>query len=98
MDKVIELVKQACQKTKFIQKAWLFGSRAFEKSTDKSDYDFAFETKVNEVGPGDWGLFCSSLREKNPTLNTLDLVRFDEISEEFKSKIKAEGRVIYEQT
>jgi len=77
-----------------VKKLILFGSRARGDFKEASDYDFAF---IWHDGHGlAWPEFTSRLHEKNPRLNTLDLIRLDKVSDEFKSRILSEGQLLYE--
>ena len=93
-DPVLDFVVASAQTTPLIRSVRLFGSRASGTPDYKSDYDLAFEIDPNLEK--NWGEFCSRLREGNPQLNTLDLVRMDEIGDAFRKKILTEGIVIYE--
>ncbi|MBI2605548.1 MAG: nucleotidyltransferase domain-containing protein [Deltaproteobacteria bacterium] len=93
-DPVIDFVVLSANSSPLIRSVRVFGSRAKESANDKSDYDLAFE--IDPALEKNWGEFCSRLREDNPKLNTLDLVRMDEISDTFRKKILREGSVIYE--
>lgn len=78
-------------------RVWLFGSRARGSATPQSDYDFAIELEPT-ASPAAWGQLAGDLREDNPRLNTLDLVRWDEASDLLRAKVLSEGKVIYEKT
>jgi len=93
-DPVIRFVVDCAKKRKWIKKVWLFGSRSKQKHSQTSDYDLAVEVDVFEELP--WGEFCLELREKNPSLNQLDLLRLDIIEKDFGERIKREGIKIYE--
>lgn len=93
-NRVVSFVKAYCATFESVQKGWLFGSRALNNARPTSDYDFAFEW-VHKTGES-WGAFTEHLREKNPTLNTLDLVRLDQVSDDFKTKILSEAVLIYD--
>jgi predicted nucleotidyltransferase len=79
----------------WIKSVRLFGSRAREDHQPTSDYDLAFELASDKPGIDLlWAGLCETLRERNPTLNTLDLVRMDEIGDDFRAKILSEGKVL----
>ena len=93
-DPVLCFVVDCAKERKWINGVWLFGSRSKEKHSQTSDYDLAVEVDVlKELS---WGEFCSELREKNPSLNQLDLLRLDIIEKDFGERIKKEGIKIYE--
>lgn len=76
-----------------IEKIILFGSRARGDNAERSDIDIAIVAPT--IKPAQW----LELLEKIDNLNTLleiDVVNFDEVDEKLKSKIRLEGKVIYE--
>ena len=93
-DSVLSFVADCAKKRKWIKSVWLFGSRAKARNSHTSDYDLAFEVDSSE--DLSWGDFCLELREKNPSLNQLDLLRFDLIEKDFVERIKKEGINFYE--
>ena len=93
-DSVLRFVVECAKKRKWIKTVWLFGSRAKKKYTETSDYDLAFDVEASSELS--WGEFCLELRERNPSLNQLDLLRFDLIEKDFADRIKKEGINIYE--
>lgn len=95
-DPVIRIVLALVTKFPGLEKVYLYGSRAKGTYTDLSDYDFAFEWRKEQLGS--WGSFATLLREMNPTLNSLDLVRFDQIGPELTIRILKEGIVIYDKS
>ena len=68
--------------------------RATKEATAFSDYDLVFEWDMYDEKL--WGEFTSCLRENNPTLFSLDLARWDQINNQLKERVLAEGRIIYE--
>lgn len=90
---VVLFVSQTCMGFPNVRKAWFFGSRVSGDSGPKSDFDFAFE--LGEPDEAFWGEFTSFLREKNPTLYSLDLIRLDKVQPEIRRKILNEGKLIY---
>jgi predicted nucleotidyltransferase len=75
----------------------LFGSRAKGTFHERSDYDIAIQWDPSFPGVV-WAMFCEKLREENPSLNQLDIVRLDWVSDEFKKRIIEEGKVIYDKS
>lgn len=94
VDSIIQFVKQICGDYLQVQKCWFFGSRASGSAGTTSDFDFAFEWKATE--DASWGEFANLLRERNPTLYSLDIVRVDQVDDQLKNRIISEGRIIYE--
>lgn len=91
---VVSFIREACGQFRIVRKAWFFGSRASGDSGPKSDFDFAFDLQeANEVR---WGEFSTFLREKNPTLYSLDLIRLDKAKSELRQRILTEGKLIYD--
>lgn len=96
-DPVIEFVRKTAGQFPAVEKIILFGSRAQGTAHERSDYDFAvWLSDQRPDADSQWGRLSSLLREQNPRLNTLDLVRMDMISPEFKAKILSQGKVIYD--
>lgn len=77
----------------FVQAIWLYGSRARNDGTDRSDIDIAI------IAPGasrdDWFL-VTEIIDRADTLLHIDCVRFDELSEgSFKQKILEQKKELY---
>lgn len=73
-----------------IDRVVLFGSRAKETYTERSDIDIA-------VSGGDFDAFYWDIKENAHSLLMLDVVNMDEnISDDLKSEIKKDGVTIYE--
>jgi len=94
-DPIVESVVQQAVKSLKPRRIILFGSRARGDASEKSDYDFAFELAKKEEP--NWSRFALDADEKTPTLKKLDLVRLDQIDEDFKKRILSEGIVVYDQ-
>jgi len=71
----------------------VFGSRARGDHRPRSDIDIAFEDVKSEEG---WAHFLTTLEESAETLLEFDLVRYEEVTSDFRKKIDQEGIVIYE--
>lgn len=98
-DICIQFVKTKSKDFSLVDKVFLFGSRVTGNDNSKSDYDLAFDVNVNDKSLElQWGRLCSELREKNPKLNQLDLIRLDLVKPDLLKKIKKEGFLIYEKT
>lgn len=94
MGSVVAFLKRTCERYQSVSKVWIFGSRASNQARETSDYDLAFEWVQTEGE--NWGEFAGLLRESNPTLQSMDLVRMDLAGEDLRKKINSEGRLIYE--
>lgn len=86
---IVKLVKKYYkdQSVKII----LYGSRARGDNSERSDWDFAVESDL-EISA-----FMLDLKEESPTLCGVDIVFLPNASEELKSVIDKEGKIIYEQ-
>ena len=76
-----------------VQKAILFGSRARGDADDRSDIDLAVEAP--RIGQREW-LDLSFRLEETDTLLPVNVIRLEEASMEFRSRILAEGKILYE--
>lgn len=94
-DIVIQYIVETVKAYASVKKAWLYGSRARGDASTISDYDLAFEW--NDSGPISWGAFTTFLRENNPSLNSLDISRIDELGSSLRDQILKGGRIFYEQ-
>lgn len=94
-DPIVKSVIEQAVKLLKPRRIILFGSRARGDASERSDYDFAFELTRN--GASSWSRFSLDAEATTPTLKKLDLVRLDEIDEDFKKRILSEGIVVYEQ-
>lgn len=75
-----------------VEKIILFGSRARETNTDRSDIDIA-------VYGGEFDDFYWDVKEKIHSFLMLDIIQGDtSLSEELKDEIKKKGVTIYEKT
>ncbi|ASK62358.1 hypothetical protein CFK37_09415 [Virgibacillus phasianinus] len=76
-----------------VNKIVLFGSRAVGDNKEKSDIDLAF------FAPGmtkrKWTELTFTLEEELDTLLLLDLIKFEDASEELKDEIIKNGKVLY---
>ena len=99
-DPVIDFVRHCAAGCLNVRRIWVFGSRARDRAEPQSDYDFALDwvdaDKTPSLSDISWGAFAGTLREKNPSLNQLDLVRLSEASDSLKKRIQNEGVLIYE--
>lgn len=73
----------------------LFGSRAREDASERSDIDLAIEAP--DATLRQW-LEIVAVVEDADTLLSFDLVRLEEASEAFKARILSEGKTLYERS
>lgn len=71
----------------------VFGSRARGDHRSNSDFDIAFKGVIHDEG---WARLLTTLHESAETLLDFDLVRYEELTPEFRHNIDKEGIVIYE--
>ena len=90
----IELVNKLAQ-IPTVQKVILYGSRSRGDAGDRSDIDLAVETEA--VDPRVWYDITSTL-EDLPTLLLVDLVLLNEVTGDFRTKIYAEGTIIFDRS
>ena len=93
-DKVYEQIREFCSGHPEIKKVTLFGSRARGDFHDKSDYDLALV--MNPQIRFNWQKLVIELEEALDTLKKVDIVNYQEISDEFRSNIDKEGVKLYE--
>lgn len=76
----------------------LFGSRVKNASQERSDYDIAIEAGTGEISHFDaaYGRFAGLVREKSPTLCSIDLVRLDRCDADLRARVLREGVNIYD--
>lgn len=90
-DRVIKDISMSARKYG-VHKVILFGSRARNTHSKRSDIDIA-------VSGGDFNAFYWDIRESVHTLLTFDIVHLDSgVSDNLKEEIKRDGVVIYEET
>lgn len=89
---VLQSVVREASRDLDLRRVYLFGSRARGDARMDSDIDLAFE---HGSSPSTWADFVNEMREQAPTLLDLDLVDMAEVSPELRSRILAEGRLLY---
>lgn len=77
----------------YVNKIYLFGSRARGDANNRSDIDLAIECIEN---PRVWVEIYETI-QATETLLKIDLINLAEASSELKQKILCEGKIIYEQ-
>jgi hypothetical protein len=93
-DPVIAFIVRAAAIEKAVRRVYLFGSRARNEQSDRSDYDLGVDWDLSVAGS--WGQFAGQIRDGIPTLHQLDLVRLDLCADDLKNVILGEGVLIYE--
>lgn len=91
----LNFLVEAIQQFGFVEKIYLFGSRARGDHQERSDIDIAVDCAgaTND----DWNLIID-LVDKAPTLFKIDCVRFDSLSDtnKLKEAILRDGIVLYQ--
>src|SRR5262245_110701 len=91
-DPILDFVKSHAIRLINPKKIVLFGSRARQDHSERSDYDLAFIG----IDSKRWAEFVLWIDEEAPTLLEFDLVHYESASDEMKKSIDAEGVIIYE--
>ena len=81
----------------FVQRIWLYGSRARGDQTPRADIDLAVEC-APETSRDEWMHLANSVAESAPTFLFVDIICLDTVQDALKTNIRREGRVIYERT
>jgi len=81
------------QRINKVDKIILFGSRAIGDNTKKSDIDLAFVAPT--MTKWEWTELTFDLEEDLDTLLLIDMIKYEDASEEFKNKIKKTGKILY---
>lgn len=87
-----KIKREICETARFhgVERVVLFGSRARNTYTEKSDIDIA-------VYGGDFDGFYWDIKENIHTLLMFDIVNMDsDVSDELKVEIERDGVVVYE--
>lgn len=74
----------------------LFGSRARGDADPRSDIDLAI--KAPKMPRAHWAQLVDQLEEELRTLLLIDIVKFEEASDDLRENIILEGEVLYERT
>ncbi|MGG3772613.1 type VII toxin-antitoxin system MntA family adenylyltransferase antitoxin [Heyndrickxia faecalis] len=95
MDKKIQnQLVQIGLSTEKVKKIILFGSRAVGDDTDRSDIDLAIVAP--EMSKEEWVLFALDLEDELDTLLSLDIIKFEDASQQLKSEILKNGKILYQ--
>jgi len=86
---------QELEKLPFIEKIWLYGSRARGDAWDRSDIDIAIECP--KASDADWHKVLD-VSENADTLLKIDCVRLDELEKDtsFKENILEDGKLLFQ--
>lgn len=77
----------------FVERVWLFGSRARGDNLRRSDLDIAVEASGADAVA--WDRIAQAV-EQTATLLPIDLVRFDRAPPDLKAKVLAQGRLLHD--
>ncbi len=80
----------------FVEKIFLYGSRARGDHQEKSDIDLAVCLSKNANGGKDFSRLSEAVREKAPSLLEIDLIDYDHINASLKEKIDRDRVILYE--
>lgn len=80
---------------KFINKIYLFGSRARGDHQERSDIDLAIDCP--DASEMEWILMKDAINQAR-TLYKIDVVRFDTASAKLRDKVLEEGVILYERS
>ncbi|MTW84594.1 nucleotidyltransferase domain-containing protein [Virgibacillus dakarensis] len=94
--RLIEQLHTIGQSRNEINKIILFGSRAIGDNTERSDIDLA--VVAPNMSNKDWIEFTFELEDTLETLLSLDLIRFEDASDELKNEIIKYGQELYSST
>ncbi|MGZ3747845.1 MAG: nucleotidyltransferase family protein [Pseudobdellovibrionaceae bacterium] len=85
---LIELIITTVQPSQIV----LFGSRARGDHRDNSDFDIAVKGPVDQKK---WTQLLIEIDEQALSLYPVDLVLYEELGDDYKRNIQAEGKLIY---
>lgn len=88
-ERIVEKLKSIPE----VERIYLFGSRARGDAGSRADIDIAVSCPV--ASQKQWLRICGRVEEVD-TLLFIDVVRFEEASDDLKARILGEGKVIYE--
>lgn len=75
------------------QEIILFGSRARGDHHENSDYDIAFKALTK---PKNWSRFLIDFEEEALTLQKIDILLYEEATDEYRKNIDNDGVLLYE--
>jgi predicted nucleotidyltransferase len=90
--RVVDVGVRAVDPTRVV----LYGSRARGNARENSDYDLAFIFPKDRHG--EWVRFVADLDDAPVTLLPVDLLDWNETSDQLREKIAKEGITLYERT
>lgn len=100
-DPVIAVIKDEIIKSpicQWVEKVYLFGSRARGDNNQRSDYDVAFDINPSCSDSSRIDDLFTKIFWNNPSLKQLDLVNLSKASKSIQDMVTKEGKVIYVKT
>lgn len=89
LKKIVEQVLQHCNPKKIV----LFGSRARGDYREKSDYDIS----VSGINESNYAEVLNAIDDNDYTLRKIDLLKYENLNEEYQNSVNTEGITLYEQ-
>lgn len=89
LKKIVEQVLQHCKPQKIV----LFGSRARGDYREKSDYDIS----VSGINESNYAEVLNAIDDNDFTLKKIDLLKYENLNEEYQKSVNTEGITLYEQ-
>lgn len=93
-ERIVKQLINFGEKVEKIEKIILFGSRAIGDFEEKSDIDLAFVAPT--MTEKEWTKLTFILEDELETLLRLDLIKYEDASDDLKDKINKSGKKLYE--
>lgn len=93
-DKIIIQIASIASIFPYIDKTYLFGSRAHGDATERSNIDLAVQAPL--ITDRDWLNFCDQIEDEVTTLLKIDVVRYDTASDLLHQEIDNCYKLLYE--
>ncbi len=78
----------------FVDRIWVFGSRATGRARPRSDIDLAIE--CSQASEAEWIRLANDVDEESPGMLTVDVVRLESAPDELRDKILKTRRLLYD--
>ncbi|MHA6250445.1 nucleotidyltransferase family protein [Oceanobacillus sp. CAU 1775] len=91
--RIIEQLRNFGEEIEKIEKIILFGSRAIGDNEKKSDIDLAFVAPT--MTAKEWTKFTFILEDELDTLLHLDLIKYEDATDDLRNRIKNYGKQLY---